>query len=256
MILSLALAGVICLSQTCLADDSPIVGAWDVPSSDPDIEYGCLVFYENGQYIVYDSYCDGPDGYEGHEYGKYTHDNSTGEFEIYDVTDENGDCGLAEDGDYPGGKIFVDGDTMSFTEDDGETFSIRRLCSADTPIVGAWDHWSHTGDEYSACVFYENGKYVVYDQYEKDGNEGEGVEYGTYTHDNSTGVFSVSVEKDENWDAGFAEDEKSFDDNIVIENDTMVVNGDSQAPRVGTCDSGGSSDGGGSGGGCFVGSLK
>ncbi|MFW6428465.1 MAG: hypothetical protein ACOCY3_01105 [Desulfosalsimonas sp.] len=70
------------------------------------------------------------------------------------------------------------------------------------------------------------------------------------------------MEEDENGDAGFAEDEKPFgDDNIVIENDTMVVNRDPQAPRVGTCDSGssgGDSDGngGGSGGGCFVGTLK
>ncbi|MFP4453070.1 MAG: hypothetical protein ACLFPI_06855 [Desulfobacterales bacterium] len=248
MILSLALAGVICLSQTCLADDSPIVGAWDAFSRNN--EYGCGVFYENGQYLVYDS-----SEVEGVEYGTYEHDNSTGELTLNVVKDENGDAGLADGGKSMGDTVYVDGDTMTVTEPDGgETDTIPRLCSADSPIVGAWDHFPN---EYGACVFYENGKYVVYDS-----SDVEGVEYGTYTHDNSTGEFSVTVEEDYNGDAGFADNGIPFgDDTVFIENDKMYVNDNPGAPRVGTCDSGGSSDGGGSdgggsGGGCFVGSLK
>jgi len=231
-------------SESTGPSSSSIVGAWDVPYIDPDMEYGCLVFYENGQYIVYDSDC------EGVEYGTYTHDNSTGELTLNVVKDENGDCGLADNGIPTAMEdtIVVDGDTMTFTEDDGDIYSFPRLCSADSPIVGAWDHFS---DEYGAAVFYENGKYVVYDS-----SEVEGVEYGTYTHDNSTGEFSVSVVKDENWDAGFAEDGIPFgDDTVFIENDKMIVNDNPGAPRVGPCDSGGSG-GGGSGGGCFIGILK
>lgn len=232
------------MSQTCLAADSPIVGAWDFFGD----EHGCLVFYENGQYLVYDSSED-----EGVEYGTYTHDNSTGDFNINVVKDENGDAGLADNGVPFGDTIFVDGDTITVIEPGEDGDSAPRVCSTNSPIVGAWDHF---GNEYGAAVFYENGQYIVYDS-----SEVEGVEYGTYTHDNSTGEFSVSVAKDENWDAGLAEDGIPFgDDTIFIKNDAMIVNDNPGAPRVGTCDSGGSGgdsdDDGGSSGGCFVKVLK
>ncbi len=234
-------------SESTGSSGSSIVGAWDA-FSDTN-EYGCAVFYENGQYLVYDS-----SEVEGVEYGTYTHDNSTGELTLNVVKDENGAAGLADNGVPMGDTIYVDEDTLMFIEYDGERYSHPRLCSANSPIVGAWDHFPN---EFGACVFYENGKYVVYDS-----SEVEGVEYGTYTHDNSTGAFSVSVVKDENWDAGFAEDGVPFgDDHVVIENDKMYVNDNPGAPRVGACDSNGSGgdsddDGGGSGGGCFVGILK
>ena len=117
----LILALLLCSTNVIAASvDSPIVGAWNFFSN----EYGALVFYENGEYLVYDS-----SNVEGVEYGNYTHDNESHEFSINVVKDENDAAGLADNGVPTVDEVYVEDDTIHVIAPDGEESTAPRVRS-------------------------------------------------------------------------------------------------------------------------------
>jgi hypothetical protein len=81
---------------------SPIIGMWTKTFSPGDT--ATLYFYPNGQYAV---------DHNGVEEGLYEHDNATGDFQIRNITDNNGQYGLADNGSPYGDTITVSGDVLN-----------------------------------------------------------------------------------------------------------------------------------------------
>jgi hypothetical protein len=182
-----------------ISEEDSIVGAWDVMR---ETTYVSAVFYSNGVYVNYD---------DGVEYGTYTHDNTTGEFSISVIVDENGENGHADSGAPYDDIIFVSNDTVYISED-GEASNFERVLDDEALIVGAWDVTEDAPN--GSLVFYSDGAYIVYD---------DGVEYGTYTHDNNTGDFSITVIVDENGENGLADSGTPYDATITVENDIITI---------------------------------
>ena len=70
---------------------SPIVGMWTKTFSPGDT--ATLYFYPNSQYAVQ---------HNGIEEGLYEHDNATSDFQIWNITDNNGQYGFADNGRHTG----------------------------------------------------------------------------------------------------------------------------------------------------------
>jgi len=182
---------------------SPIVGAWDLDAF-PDNYFGSVVFCPNGKYIVYDE--------NGVEYGYYTHNNTTDEYNIREVVkDENADGGFADSGT-PSTDLKVEEDTLKFKLwDQNTTVTGSRVGSDASTIVGAWDTFRE--NEFASAVFYSNGRYIIYDS---------GVEYGYYSHNNTTGEFNIQeVVKDENGGEALADSGAPYNFDMKVEGNTL-----------------------------------
>ncbi len=80
-------------------------------------------------------------------------------------------------------------------------------------IVGSWGSGYMDG-QYLSLTFYPNGYYIVYHN---------GVEYGTYTHDNSSGEITVNVLQDDNGQYGLADSGTPYQDTLIVTGDTLNV---------------------------------
>ncbi|MFC1857034.1 DUF1566 domain-containing protein [Thermodesulfobacteriota bacterium] len=179
-----------------------IVGSWGPGYIDG--EYLSLTFYPNSHYIVY---------HNGIEYGSYTHDNSTGQLNVDIMVDNNGQYGLADSGTPYQDEMFVNGDTLNIYQDGVLDASFERAKSDSSPIVGGWGPGYIDGGPLS-LTFYPNGCYIVYHN---------GVEYGTYTHDNSTGQINLNVIQDSNDQNGLANSGAPYQDEMIVSGDTLNI---------------------------------
>jgi len=130
---------------------------------------------------------------------------------IFYFTDPDGTCV-----DYKAFKL--ENDQLYLQTDAPYTIMTRWYdrCGADGvpclgSIVGSWGPGLMDGD-YLSLTFYANGSYIVYHH---------GVEYGTYTHDNSTGQFTIDVVEDSNGEYGLADSGAPYQDQVIVNGDTL-----------------------------------
>ena len=181
---------------------SSIVGGWTPVPSEGD--YTIATFYANGTYIVYDG---------GVEYGTYTHDSTTGVISVTVLRDENGENGMADAGTPYQNIVILNGDTFTAYDGDVAEDTMERVKSDSSPIVGSWTPVPSEGD-YVMVTFFANGTYIVYD---------DGVEYGTYSHDNTTGQINVNVIRDDNGDYGMADSGTPYQDKAFVNGDMLTI---------------------------------
>ena len=180
---------------------SSIVGGWTPVPSEGD--YVVATFYDNGNYIVYD---------DGVEYGTYSYDSTTGVINVNVVVDQNGENGMASSGTPYQNKAIVNGDTFTVYEGDVAEDTLARVKSDSAPIVGCWS--LVPPEDPFLLAFFPNGTYIVY---------GHGVEYGTYSHDNTTGEITINVIRDENGEYGMADSGVPYPDKVFVSGDTLSV---------------------------------
>ncbi|WP_197466590.1 hypothetical protein, partial [Oleiphilus sp. HI0080] len=151
----------------------------------------------------------------GMEWGTYTRNNSTGELTVTQTFDGNGDTGLT---DAVNGltTLFaqVSGDVLTLQFDDNlngtieEDESLEFSRSASNNLLGVWTT-DLTDNDLLAFVFFADGTYVHLEVDEEApidvSGEPSGMEWGTYTRNNSTGELTVTQIFDGNGDTGLTD---------------------------------------------------
>jgi hypothetical protein len=194
-----------------------IVGAWGSG-------VGTAIFLNDGHY--YEIELAAPNDAQtasGFERGTYTFDPATGAFAITVLQDLNGRNGLSDASGIPGLKVTGTADVITLHDPDGgPSASVPRVFGS-RPIVGAWFAGDAGRSNSSAVVvFHEDLTYFMAQDGDSsaatgDANGQDGMEYGTYTWDPTTGAFTATPIVDTNGEWGLSHPQGAV---------TVTVNGD------------------------------
>ena len=180
------------------ASAQSIVGAWT--SGDTTVEgASTLVFLANGYYFQIQNAkaSEAPHGFDGFERGTYTWNPVTGALTISTLQDLNGDTGLSNINGLSGVTFIVSGDTATITVPGSGSITGARVTGA-SPIVGAWSFGNPAVANNSGVgVFLPNGVYFEAEdgdstQATGDPTGHDGIEHGTYTWNETTGIMTTS----------------------------------------------------------------
>ncbi len=179
-----------------------LVGAWDARTG----SHIAAVFLSTSRYVTIS-----PDAVAheelGFELGNYTLTSDTGIFTPTTILDLDGSYGLPASGQL--GIYFrtADGD-LRISAGGVDYVNYARVSSTSNPIVGAWyqngadiDLGDHEEKVFVALAdghFYAATFDVTQD------NGARGIEYGTYTWDQTTHAFAINATVDANGEAGFS----------------------------------------------------
>jgi len=179
------------------ASAQSIVGAWT--SNDSTAEgASVVVFFANGWFIQIQNAraSEAPHGFDGFERGTYTWNPATGAFAVTVVQDLNGDTGLSNLSGLSGITVSISGDTLTANIPGSGSTSANRVTGS-SPIVGAWGGAFAAADSSAALVFLSNGVYFMAEdgdstQATGDPSGHDGIEHGTYSWNQTTGVLTSS----------------------------------------------------------------
>jgi hypothetical protein len=183
-----------------------IVGAWlygDTTSATDGA--GLLIFSSNGYYmhIQIASAAESPSGVAGFERGQYTWDANTGLLKVTTLLDTNGDIGMSNNDGNAGIQATVLGNTLALN---GGAFTLNRVAGS-SPIVGAFGN-ANISDNSAAVVFLANGYYYLAQDGDStpagDPSGHDGMEWGTYTWNPTTGAFTATALIDTNGQWGLS----------------------------------------------------
>ena len=196
--------------------NSNITGIWTTALTDNELL--AFVFFADGTYVHMEvdevAPFDAVGEQSGMEWGTYTRNNTTGELTVTQTFDGNGTTGLT---DYVGQtNLFaqVSGDVLTLQFDDnqngtidaGESLEFSR--SASSNLLGVWTT-ALTDNELLAFVFFADGTYVHMEVDEVAPfdavGEQSGMEWGTYTRNNTTGELTVTQTFDGNGTTGLTD---------------------------------------------------
>lgn len=200
---------------------SPLVGSWLLDISD---QKGLYTFLPDGTYWSAQMVPDNDYYQSGLEYGTYTWDAGSGVFTANLSADTNGDWGLSS----PSGSyvIRIDEDTATVTDSafPGESLYPTRLDTSQSanPLVGVWQFSNDSGGGIFTFLDDDTFWFVEVGPDEVSGQSG--MEYGTYTWNADTGVFSCAIIEDTNGDWGASDPVGSYvlqvDGNTLQASDT------------------------------------
>ncbi len=218
-----------------------LVGVW-VPAESEMDENDVLgfVFFPDGTYVHVEVDLDDSNEISGMEFGDYVFNRETGLLVPSQEFDENGDTGLTDfNADVPASLTLEIGtDTLianfdvdkDGVDDDSLQFDrINLRANTDDPIVGLWTPAESEMDENDLLLFafLDDGTYI-HMEVDADENEPEGMEWGTYQRDATTGVMTVTQEFDSNGDTGLTDFTAQGPAilSIAFEGNTLVANFD------------------------------
>jgi hypothetical protein len=193
--------------------NSNIAGIWTTSLTENDLL--AFVFFDDGTYAHLEVDTDDSEEISGMEWGTYSKDSGTGQLTVTQTFDGNGDTGLT---DAANGltTLFaqVSGDVLTLQFDDnlngtieaGESLDFSR--SASSNLLGVWTT-ALTDNDLLAFVFFADGTYVHLEVDEEApidaAGEQSGMEWGTYTRNNTTGELTVTQTFDGNGDTGLTD---------------------------------------------------
>lgn len=199
-------------------DFATLVGVW-VPAEAEMDENDVLgfVFFPDGTYVHVEVDLDDNSETSGMEWGTYEFNRETGLLIPSQTFDENGDTGLTDfNANGPASLTLEIGtDTLiaNFDENkdgvDDASMQFDRInlrANSDDPIVGLWTPAESEMDpnDLLLIAFLDDGTYI-HMEVEANGIEEEGMEWGTYVRDETTGVMTVTQEFDSNGDTGLTD---------------------------------------------------
>ncbi len=217
-----------------------LVGVWAPAEANMDEnDLLGLVFFPDGTYVHVEVDLDDSSEISGMEWGTWERDRETGDMTVTQVFDENGDTGLT---DFVSGPatlsldIGTDSLVANIDEDGDGTVDatpifdrINLRANTEDPIVGLWTPAESEMDENDLLLiaFLDDGTYI-HMEVEANGIEEEGMEWGTYERDATTGVMTVTQEFDSNGDTGLTDYTAQGPAIISIdfEGDTLVASVD------------------------------
>lgn len=203
-----------------------LIGTWvyqDTTDPDPDRQFHiALIFLDEDHYVIVNDE-DGVNddaGMDGFEFGTYTWNLRTGVAEFTVITDTNGEWGFSHPCDdsevitleIRSGELLLqaEGEVGEFCDeasDDAPPIRLERIRSAPDEIYGSWQVGGPSYDEFFVFTLTPNGTYFVAEDKEFDPGDstGEpGIERGTFTYDEETGVVLFTTLTDTNGQWGFS----------------------------------------------------
>ncbi|HET7536608.1 MAG TPA: hypothetical protein VFJ90_09155, partial [Candidatus Didemnitutus sp.] len=217
---------------------SGIVGAWTFGDTSGE-NSGVVVFFPDGYYMqikdctasaAADGECD------GFERGQYTWNAQTGAFSCRTLLDTNGTAGLSGLVGVNGATLTVSGGAIT-ANIPGEAPTVLNRVAGASPIVGAFGRAS-MGENSVVAVFLPNGVYFIAQDGDSspagDPNGKDGMERGTYTWNEATGVFATTTLTDTNGEWGFSDNAGQMVITFSPDQMTLLLNGSAAATRVPT----------------------
>jgi len=195
------------------ASANSIIGGWLFGDSESDGS-GVVVFMKDGTYyLVEDTENDSGDP-DGFERGTYTWNSESGVFAASALTDTNGGAGLS----HPTGStmVVVVGDTLTYSDSEGSN-ALTRIKGDESPLVGAWQYGEGRAIDSRALVFLPNGIYFEAQEF----GQQLGMEKGSYTWDQETGIFDATVLVDTDEALAFSNERERF--SISVRDDELII---------------------------------
>jgi len=207
--------------------DGSIIGAWRFFDESSPGEDAIVVFNADGTYLEIESNFGAGqvDAAPGFERGRYFWDPVTGAFDTVTMQDTNGDAGMSDTNGQSGYIITVVGDSIHFSRTNCVpdpldptlcALSGLRITSESDSAVGAWFVGDAKVDNSSAVlVLLATGDYY----YAKDGNTElpdvgplghDGIERGTWSWPDATGVLATTTSVDTNGGWGLSHPTGAF----------------------------------------------
>ena len=224
---SLVLSGEI-ESEAEPVDNNSLVGTWEI-ASPTESDLLLLSFFEDGTYVHAEVNDMEPNFLSGMEWGTYSVV-GLGETTAAQTLDNNGDAGLSDfDGSGPRLRIIAQSSgSLMFSPDNNNdgisdgTFGLRRIESEG--LLGTWLSTT-TENDLLMIVFFDDGTYFHGEVDEDDETEISGMELGTYAHDESTGLLTVTQTFDNNGSTGLTDFVGVGAPNIFVEvsGDTLTA---------------------------------
>ena len=190
--------------------DTEIVGTWS--NDDSSSGLSTIVFMDDETYVQVqvNSSQSTSDPENGMEWGNYNINNSTGKLTATPIFDKNGSSGLSDSvnrhAQVSNGKLILEVDENNdgiIDSDESHEFSKTQP----EGILGSWSFDDTDDDELIGLAFFDNGTYV-HVQVDKAGsvnNSENGMEWGNYTVDPTTGRLATSMLYDDNGGTGLSE---------------------------------------------------
>lgn len=189
--------------------NTKIVGLWS--SDDVDSDLSTIAFLDDGTYVQA-QVNDGKsmnDPENGMEWGKYSINNRTGKLTTETIFDKNGNSGLSDaiprHARVTNGKLILEVDeNHNGVIESNEVYKFSE--TKPKGIVGYWKG-EESDEALESVAFFEDGTYihVQVDEEKSLNNPENGMEWGKYTVDNSTGLLETSQIFDANGSSGLSE---------------------------------------------------
>lgn len=190
--------------------DTEIIGTWS--SDDGSSGLSTIVFMDDETYVQVqvNSSQSTSDPNNGMEWGNYNINDKTGELTATPIFDKNGSSGLSDSinrhAKVSNGKLILEVDENNDgVIDSDESYEFSK--TKPEGILGSWSYDDADDDELIGLAFFDNGTYV-HVQVDKIGlvnNPKNGMEWGYYTVDPTTGQLATSLIYDDNDDNGLSE---------------------------------------------------
>jgi hypothetical protein len=173
----------------------PILGSWyHRPEDGGGTDELVATFLADGTFLIADkgTHANDPSGDSGLEWGNYTWNSATGAFTFEVLVNTDGEWGISHSGTF---KATVANDIVTLTTAEG-TVVFGRVTSPANSIVGAWYGTPEDGGtDQIVFTFLADGTLMVADKgtHANDPNGDSGIEWGTYTFNSGTGLFTPNV---------------------------------------------------------------
>ncbi len=199
--------------------DGLIIGSWYIPSDNKTL----ITFIdETNYYVTQEIGAEEPLCSHGMESGTYTWNSVTGTFNLTNVIDTTGDCGLtSSQGETYTASLEISDNTLIGTDTEGTT-QLSKVVDAANPIVGSWyiDE-SNIGENKTLVTFIDDSNYFVTQEVDPDELTAtlpsfHGMEVGTYTYDSVTGDIVFTNVIDTTGDSGFTSIQGEIWDNVTV----------------------------------------
>lgn len=182
-----------------------LVGSYVLGSGN---DYNVLTLLDNERYYVGHTMDDGTNPVSG-EYGTYTWNDVSGEFQATIVDESDSDSGIGESPE----TWTISSNTLTIDEDNtansGDEITLDKLIYTDGSIVGSW--YLEESHSYNIITFLDDGRYFVTHTNNTESEEGCALlavsgEYGSYTWDAVTGAFEVTIVGESDCMGGFSDE--------------------------------------------------
>lgn len=160
----------------------------------------------------------------GMEWGKYSVDNKTGKLSTETIFDKNGNSGLSDA--IPRHARITDGKlVLEIDENNNGVIESNEIYKfSETKPKGIVGYWKgeETDETLESVAFFEDGTYihVQVDEDKSLNNPENGMEWGNYTVDNSTGLLETSQIFDDNGSNGLSEPRTRH---VQLSDDSMLT---------------------------------
>ena len=153
---------------------------------------------------------DDQDEISGMELGAFSRNEETGQLTLTQSFDNNGDTGLTDFVGEADANVFanvINGNLNLTIDEDGdgnidETIFFAAIAT-ESGILSAWTA-DGTDADFLSIIFLDDGTYV-HAEIDNDPDTMSGMEWGTYTRNESTGLLTVTQTFDNNGDIGLTD---------------------------------------------------